>query len=433
MKKSLSTSIILIFLSIQSWAVERFPPPDFSPGYKMPVLVTPAPRAEWFTFLDIGMLVLTLTLATYFAIFRRSRRGLVILSITSLLYFGFYRHGCICPIGSIQNAALSIFGSGYAMPVAVGMFFLLPLIFALFAGRVFCSSVCPLGAIQELVLVKPLKVPQWLSHVLGGIPWIYLGFAVLFAATGCSFIICKYDPFVPFFRFGGPVEMIITGSVFLVIGLFIGRPYCRFFCPYGALLRLLSPFSRWRITVTPDKCIKCRLCENACPYGEIRYATQDRTKVGTTEGRRRLLLLLTVLPVLMVSGYFAGKYAAPSLAVLHPEVRLAHQLYNEAHIKGTTTNEESDAVRLQNRPKSDVYKAARSIEADFATGTPLLGVFLGLVFGIRLISLNVRRHREDYEADSGGCVACGRCYSSCPVELAKHGDPEAIRILEEYS
>ena len=56
-------------------------------------------------------------------------------------------------------------------------------------------------------------------------------------------LICQYDPFVPLFRLNGPGYMLFLGGVLLATGLLIGRPYCRFLCPYGVLLRLLSPFS----------------------------------------------------------------------------------------------------------------------------------------------------------------------------------------------
>lgn len=433
MKKTWLFSIMLLLVNIQSWAVERFPPPDFSPAYKMPGMTTPGPRAEWFTYIDIGALFVALCLASYFALIRRSRKGIVALSICSLLYFGFYRHGCICPIGAIQNTSLALFGSGYVLPVVVGVFFLLPLIFALFAGRVFCSSVCPLGAVQELILIKPLKVPDWLSHTLGGIPWIYLCFAVLLAAGGSGFIVCKYDVFVPFFRFSGNAFILSLGAAMLIVSLFIGRPYCRFICPYGALLRLISPLSRWKASVTPDKCIKCRLCENACPYGEIKYPTHDNSKLGTQEGRSRLKLLLIAAVILVITGYIAGKYAAPTLALTNPDVRLSHDLWNEQHDSGVKPSELSYSAKTQNRPLADIYKSASNAERTYKTGTPIAGAILGSILGLRLISFNVRRHREDYEADTSGCVACGRCYSSCPVEQARHGDPEAIRMLEEYS
>ncbi|MHC5086583.1 MAG: 4Fe-4S binding protein, partial [Planctomycetota bacterium] len=42
------------------------------------------------------------------------------------------------------------------------VFFFSPLVFTLFFGRSFCAAVCPLGVIQDLVLLRPLKVPIWL-------------------------------------------------------------------------------------------------------------------------------------------------------------------------------------------------------------------------------------------------------------------------------
>ena len=72
--------------------------------------------------------------------------------------------------------------------------------FTLFFGRTFCAAVCPLGAVQELVAVRPVKVPRWLDQALGLLAYVYLGAAVMFAATGTAFLICRYDPFVGFFR-----------------------------------------------------------------------------------------------------------------------------------------------------------------------------------------------------------------------------------------
>ncbi len=69
-----------------------------------------------------------------------------------------------------------------------------------FSGRSFCASVCPLGAVQELVAVRPVQVPTWIDHALGLLAYVYLGAAVLFAATGTAWIICRYDPFVGLFR-----------------------------------------------------------------------------------------------------------------------------------------------------------------------------------------------------------------------------------------
>ena len=159
-----------------------------------------------------------LGLASWLIYKRRSRKGLVALSIFSLLYFGFWRKGCVCAIGSVQNVALALCDRGYAVPLGVSAFFVLPLAFALFAGRSFCAAVCPHGALQDLVLLKPVKVPPWLEQALSVLPYIYLGAGVLFAATGSAFIICQYDPFVPIFRMSGRTLMVLSGRGAAVAG-----------------------------------------------------------------------------------------------------------------------------------------------------------------------------------------------------------------------
>ena len=80
---------------------------------------------------------LILALGAWVVLVKRSRTWLVGLTIGSLAYFGFYRDGCVCPIGSIQNVTVSFIDPGYAVSYSVIAFFLLPLIPALFFGRVF--------------------------------------------------------------------------------------------------------------------------------------------------------------------------------------------------------------------------------------------------------------------------------------------------------
>jgi hypothetical protein len=181
----------------------RFPAPEFKSGYKFPDTTVPSATSETQQWIDVAVLAAALTLAAWLAVKRHSRRGLFWLMIFSLLYFGFYKQGCICPIGSIQNVTLSLFNSHYALPITVLLFFALPLLFALFFGRVFCSSICALGAMQDLVAIKPIQLSRKVTIGLSVIPYAYLGLAVLLAATDTGFLICRYDPFIGFFRLTG--------------------------------------------------------------------------------------------------------------------------------------------------------------------------------------------------------------------------------------
>jgi len=400
-------------------AAERFPPPEFSFDYHFPEIRVPQPRAEVFAWVDVAVLLLALCMAAWLAIRRRSRREVAVLAVFSLLYFGFYRGGCICPIGAIQNVTLAIANEGYVLPVTVGFFFVLPLLFALLFGRVFCAAVCPLGAIQDVVLLRPVRVPIWLERGLGVIPFVYLGAAVLFAWTDSAFIICRYDPFVGFFRLGGPPYMLIAGAVLLLIGVFIGRPYCRFICPLSAILRLLAPLSAWHVTLAGDRCIKCHLCADACPYNAIRPPTApDRSHLPGT-GRWTLAAIIIILPGLIALGAWLGHTGSGLLARMSDKVELAARIYTEQQeiVEGTT--EQSEAFYALGEPAGGLYREAAEITRRFEVGSAVLGGFIGLVIGIQLVAVSLRRSRSTYRVDPAACVSCARCYASCPVVAAR--------------
>ena len=260
-------------------AVERFPPPEFESGYELPTMPIPWPRVPWQEVADVAVLAGALSVAAWLVLRVRNRRAVQALSIAALAYFGFDRGGCVCPIGAIQHVARALADPTYAVPLTWALFFALPLVFALLFGRVFCGGVCPLGAIQDLVLVRPVRVPRWLDRALGLVPFAYLGAAVLFATASTDhdtlFIICRYDPFVSLFRLDGPFDMLVLGGGFVLLSAFVGRPYCRFLCPYGALLSLCSRWAWRRPSTTPDECIVCSLCEQACPFGAIQAPTPE--------------------------------------------------------------------------------------------------------------------------------------------------------------
>ena len=400
-------------------ANQRFPPPEFESGYELPSPTTPAPRQDIYQYIDAFVLLAALGAGAYLVLKKRSRSAIFALAVFSLLYFGFARMGCVCSVGAIQNIVLSLFDPSYAAPLVVLVFFLLPLIFTLFFGRVFCAGVCPLGAIQDLVLLRPVRVPNWLESALRLFAYVYLGAAILFAATGSAFIICRYDPFVLFFRLSGNWNILTLGGSVLLVSVFVGRPYCRFVCPYGVILRQLSRISRWNVTITPDECVRCRLCEDSCPFGAIREPTADWTSRDYIIGKKRLALLMILLPVLALSVGWAGSKLKNVTARMHATVRLAERVYleDEGLVEGTTNA--SLAFRATGKPTEQLYAEASDIRAKFALGGWFLGGFVGLIAGLKLIGLSRRVGRTDYEADRASCLACGRCFEYCPKEHAR--------------
>ena len=421
--------MILAVVAGSALGVERFPPPDFT-DHQLPASHTPERATAWYyahtagVVADIAMLVVMLSLATYFAHVRRSRRGLFVLTIVALAYFGFWREGCICAIGSIQNVSLALFDPDYAIPLLAVAFFVLPLVFTLFVGRTFCAAVCPLGAVQELAAIRTVKVPAWLDQTLGLFRYIYLGLGVALAATGTAFIICRYDPFVGFFRMSAGIDMLVFGGSLLLLSLIVGRPYCRYLCPYGAILSLLGRAAKRPVRITPDDCIQCRLCEDACPYGAIRPPTVDQSPEMRPAGRRRLAALIVLLPLLVCGAALLGSQLADAAAKLHPTVRLSERLAAERLGLVEGTDDASDAFRNTGRAESELHAEAQQRRGDIRIATALFGAWVGLVIGVKLLHLSIRRRRSDYTADPAACFACGRCFRYCPH------DPESLVALD---
>ncbi len=412
----LTLTIVVVIVACATASAERFPQPEFDSGYQMPAQAHPSAWGNAWEYLDVAVLAGALVTASYLALKWRRRKGMFALTVFSIVYFGFWRRGCICPVGSLQNVVLALTDPGYTLPLSALAFFVLPLGFALYCGRTFCAGVCPLGAIQDVVVVKPVRMPRWLSHALGTIPYLYLGLAVLFAAGGAGFVICRYDPFVSFFRMSGELSRLVMGGVLLVLGMFVARPYCRFLCPYGVLLGWMSRFSKRHLTITPDECVKCRLCEDSCPFDAIRKPVEDEGPEPRAAGVRRLGMLLLLIPVFVAAGVLAGGWAEGALSRAHPKVRLSERIAREDAGEVPDGTTESETFRQMKTPLSALHEEAENIWKRFLAGGRTLGGLLGLAFGLNLIGLSVRWKRFDYEPDRGACLSCARCISYCPRE-----------------
>jgi ferredoxin len=253
-------------------------PEDIGADYQLPAVQRVPPRAEWQYLLDVALLAAALVVAAFINHRWRRRWMATVLTCVCLAYFGFYRQGCVCPVGSTQNVAAALADPTLAVPLAVLAFFLLPLVAALLVGRVFCGGVCPLGAIQDLVLLRPRQIPAAVDRWGGLLKYVYLAAGVWLAiqpAAQRDFIFCRFDPFVGMFRLTGTNWVLALGGILLLVGTVIGRPYCRFLCPYGGLLAIVSRFAWKRISITPGEELDCGLCAEACPFGAIHKLRAD--------------------------------------------------------------------------------------------------------------------------------------------------------------
>ena len=409
----ISSLIIGLCVTVAAFAQQRFPRPDFETDYNAPSVEIPEPRHGLMEYLDVFILLLVLSFTTWLVLQKRSRKGILYLSIFSLVYFGFYRNGCICSIGAIQNVALAMADPTYAISLTALAFFMLPLLFALFVGRVFCGSACPLGAIQDLIIIKPIELPVGIRKALGLLPYIYLGLAVLYAVTKTDFIICRYDPFVGIFRMDASFNMFILGGSFLIIGMFVGRPYCRFLCPYGVLLSWMSGVSKNHLSITPSECIDCKLCERSCPMDAInKPAANPEAK---KKDIHRFVLSAILIPLWILAGGYIVSSAHIYLSKANRTVQLAELLITNPDIRNDPDHIDVQSFLTSGKTMETLVSEASTIRNQFYSGGWILGGFLGLAFGLIFTRKTLYRSRTDYEPDKGDCVSCGRCMDYCPV------------------
>lgn len=420
--------LVMSLLAFNVLAIQRFPKPEFESDYSIPAIQITRVQPVIMEYLDLVVFIVCMSVITWFILEKRSRKAVFWISVFSLLYFGFYRKGCICPVGSLQNVTMAVFNPEYKIPLTAIGYFLIPLSFTLFFGRTFCAGVCPLGAIQDLFALRPVSLKPWIRYLLGLIPFIYLGLAVLYAATGTDFIICRYDPFVGFFRHNGTSLMFIIGGVLLLTGIFIARPYCRFFCPFGVLLNLVSRVSRRHLSIAPGKCISCKLCEHTCPFDAIDKPTGLVVKNDNRELVKKLIIYGLITPVLIaVSGWTLSKYHE-DFANVNFKVRLAQEMMTlDSKADALTLPVEVTTFQASGVAVENLYKEAAVIVRKFYTGSWIIGCFIGLVFGLTLARLTIFRYQNEFLANKGNCQSCARCLDYCPVKRVTSDKPACRR------
>ena len=399
-------------------AASRNPPPVFETDYTLPPTVTPEPlypiAAE--NIVVLGLYALFLVIAGLAVHHWRSRKILFGLSVASVLILGFLLRGCPCPVGMFQNLVQAAIDPPAVVSWTVVLLFTLPLLAALFWGRIFCSSVCPLGAVQELTAIKNMPISDRSEHILGLFRYFWLGIGVFCVVVGLGYIVCRFDPFVGIFQFGTLYPLLIFAVVVLGIGFFVGRPFCRFMCPYGALLGMCSSLAEKKVTITPGQCDQCKLCEHVCPYNAILPPSAPPTSQERRTGPLKLAGTMLALPMIVFVFAHIGGAIAPHLTAWHQDVRTAQLLYAEEEkwVETSGSFPETRGLVQFGTPSNEVYQRAVETEKLFRRAGIGLGGWIGLVIGTKWISLMFRRRRMDYEVDPARCFACGRCFWYCP-------------------
>lgn len=196
----------------------------------------------------------------------------------TLVYLGFIDGGFLS-VSHITGALTQ--GPGiFLNNLPVLMIVVFTVVTVLLWGRIFCSSLCPFGALQDLITrFTPkklrLKVPQAIHDRALYIKYGILALIVGAALIGNNVAIFQYfEPFGTLFFLSGSAVLFAILAAFLLGSVLIPRFYCRYACPLGAALGVASLVSPLRIRRVPQ-CTVCTVCEHACPTGAIRREKVD--------------------------------------------------------------------------------------------------------------------------------------------------------------
>jgi ferredoxin len=173
-------------------------------------------------------------------------------------------------------------------------------------GRVYCSSVCPLGTFQDLFIAmfRRIKGPRRFrfKRSPSALQYSLMGLTMMLGVAGSLSLTNVLDPFSNFGRilanlvrpaivvlnnlavsalnriqFYGlyPIperefnaELVLFSVLFLLLLVYLcrdhGRLFCNMLCPVGGVLRLISKFSLYRLVIDEKGCRDCGLCEKVC-------------------------------------------------------------------------------------------------------------------------------------------------------------------------
>lgn len=225
----------------------------------------PAKLVSWLIFF-----VIAYTLLSRNKITRKVRMALLLLAVGIFgVIFGTEPN----PMSMVKDNVMSLAANGIIFPPRL-IVFLVFLLIVFLANKFVCAWGCQIGTLQDLIfrinrdthdkegILRQYKLPFMFTNTVRIVSFLVF----LFAAFVWSLdIISPVNPFMLY----NPAVLKITAIVFigfiLILSLFVYRPWCHLFCPFGLVGWLLEKFSRKKIKVNYNSCISCKECAKACP------------------------------------------------------------------------------------------------------------------------------------------------------------------------
>ncbi|HET9943785.1 MAG TPA: 4Fe-4S binding protein [Terriglobia bacterium] len=203
--------------------------------------------------------------------FRRSEPLKWITMGVAVLYLGFAKSQLISVVNifALTSWNLPVFRHNLAWY----FFAIFTVVTTILWGHLYCGRVCAFGSLTQLMdkIVPPrfrVEVPRRIERHASTIKYFLLGATVLYFLLTRDISIYKYvEPFW-MFSLTGSIGLWIGVAILLLATVFVRNLYCRFLCPVGAFLGLLSNLTVFRIKRWSE-CNTCKICEKKCEWGAI--------------------------------------------------------------------------------------------------------------------------------------------------------------------
>jgi len=183
--------------------------------------------------------------------------------------FGFLISGDLNPnpVSSLRTLLTTILvRNQLVLPVVAMLVILLLMVWV--SNKSICGWGCQLGLLQDLLHRLPLpkwKPPFWVSNSVRIVSFVALIVGLVTAGLDWIGVI---DPF-QLFSFNFTLWIALFSAGVLGASLFVYRPWCRFFCPFGLVGWLIEQVSLLRPRINREACKECKLCVKACPSGAM--------------------------------------------------------------------------------------------------------------------------------------------------------------------
>lgn len=373
--------------------------------------------------------------------------ALIVLSAVVLLFSGKDYPVRILDVqftAALQRAVLD--GTVFAACLFAGI-----VVLTLLFGRIYCSTLCPLGLAQELFgMLFRRKIPVRKSN-----PFKYVLAALVFGVLiGGSAAAARYiDPYTLFGSAASGAYLGIGAAAVLALFVAFGkRFFCVHICPVGAVLGVIAKHSVFQVGIDNRKCVSCGLCAAKCPTGSIdfknkkvdnetcikcfdcmgacrrggiRFGRISAYPLAMNESRRKMLIGGVGLAAFAVLAFKSGAVVSQKIAAKVKNVIVPAGARDAQRFANRCLN---CNLCVQNCPMKILKKADSDYPAVHIDLTKSFCAFDCHKCGdvcpsgaIRRLSLSDKQRTQIGLAsvDESKCVKCGLCVMKCPKHAVK--------------